>query len=163
MKYNPDFHHRRSIRLKDYDYTQKGHCFITICCQNRLRLFGNVQYKKMCLNNAGDMIHRWYNCLESKFQDIVCHEIMVMPDHVHFIIQTVGVDQSVDPTSLPKIIQWFKTMTTNEYIKGVKTKKWPRFQKRLWQRNYYEHIIKDDRALKNITQYIIDNPKNYHP
>jgi putative transposase len=64
--------------------------------------------------------------------------------------------------SLPTIIQWFKTMTTNQYIRGVKTASWPRFNGRLWQRNYYKHVIRNDDSLKRIRQYIGDNPRIGH-
>jgi putative transposase len=62
---------------------------------------------------------------------------------------------------LPKVIQWFKTMTTNEYIRGVKAAAWPSFNRRLWQRNYYEHIARDEDSLNRIRQYIIDNPARW--
>jgi len=59
------------------------------------------------------------------------------------------------------IVQWFKTMTTNEYIRGVKTLGWRRFDGKMWQRNYWEHIIQDDQSFENISKYIINNPKNW--
>ncbi|QIV95760.1 REP element-mobilizing transposase RayT [Allofrancisella inopinata] len=80
---------------------------------------------------------------------------------------SVGVNLCVDPklekgehagTPLHKIIQWFKTMTTNAYINGVKTKNWQSFNKRLWQRNYYEHIIRNEEVYLKICQYIRNNP-----
>lgn len=63
---------------------------------------------------------------------------------------------------LHQIVQWFKTMTTNEYIRGVKTLGWKRFDGKLWQRNYWEHIIWDDQSYEDISKYIINNPKNWH-
>jgi len=63
---------------------------------------------------------------------------------------------------LGQIISWFKRMSTNEYINNVKTNNWPRFNQRLWQRNYYEHIIRDDGEIEHIRQYIADNPKNWN-
>jgi len=68
--------------------------------------------------------------------------------------------QQLNPI-LGQIIQWFKTMTTNYYIQGVKTKNWPRFNKRLWQRNYYEHIIRNEQSLNKIRQYIRTNLLNW--
>lgn len=62
---------------------------------------------------------------------------------------------------IPGIVQWFKTMTTNEYIRNVKQYNWKAFNKKLWQRNYYEHIIRNERALNNIRQYITDNPAKW--
>jgi hypothetical protein len=63
---------------------------------------------------------------------------------------------------LPTIVQWFKTMTTNEYIRMVKHAGWTPFQGRLWQRNYYEHIIRNERALERIRDYILTNPLHWH-
>jgi putative transposase len=92
-----------------------------------------------------------------------------MPNHFHGIVvitdTIVGADLRVGPVPegahtgapLPTVIQWFKTMTTNEYIRGVKTASWPSFNGRLWQRNYYEHIIRNEESLNRIRQYILDN------
>lgn len=96
-----------------------------------------------------------------------------MPNHFHCIIHienadVVGVDLCVNPkegehigSPLHKIIQWFKTMTTNAYIKGVKANGWQSFDKRLWQRNYYEHIIWNDKSYITICEYIENNPLNW--
>lgn len=172
-KYNPNKHHRRSIRLKGYDYSQPGLYFITICVQDRDCLFGYIENKIMKLNDAGKMVEKWYYELENKFPEIKCHQMIVMPDHFHCILQivdsndiTVGADLCVCPdiieqsigirgehngSPLHRVVQWFKTMTTNEYIRGVKTKKWQSFRGKLWQRNYYEHIIRNKRSYQNIS------------
>ena len=90
-----------------------------------------------------------------------------MPNHLHGIITIVGADPCVCPNDehtgspLHRIIQWYKTMTTNEYIKNVKQNSWPPFKKRIWQRNYYEHIIRNDEELKTIRHYIKNNPLNW--
>ena len=89
-QYNPNKHHRKSIRLKGYDYSQAGLYFITICCQNKVHLFGNVINKQMILNDAGKMIEKWFNELQNKFPDVKCHEMVVMPNHIHFIIENIG-------------------------------------------------------------------------
>ncbi|MGB0871386.1 MAG: hypothetical protein ACPGSD_17485, partial [Flavobacteriales bacterium] len=96
-KYNPKKHNRRSIRLKGYDYAQKGLYFVTICVQKRACLFGNIKNGEMYLNPAGKMIQKWYLALESKFPDIKCGEYIIMPNHFHCIIHNVGADQSVCP------------------------------------------------------------------
>ena len=90
MSFNPNIHHRRSVRLKDYDYSLKGLYFITICCQNRVCRFGDIVEAKMVLNDAGIMIDKWYNELENKFHDIKCHEMVIMPNHIHFIVENIG-------------------------------------------------------------------------
>jgi len=121
------------------------------------------------------MIEKWYWELENKFPDMQCGEMVIMPNHIHFIITnmgtSVGADLCVCPgivgehdtgrhTGLPlhRVVQWFKTMTTNEYIRGVKSLHWQRFNKRVWQRNYYEHIIRNENEYHRIAQYIHDNP-----
>ncbi|NMB97481.1 MAG: hypothetical protein GYA02_12870 [Clostridiaceae bacterium] len=220
MSYNPNIHHRKSIRLKGYDYTQAGLYFITICCQNRECLFGNIINGEMILNDAGKMVQKWYYELENKFADIRCHEMIIMPNHFHCIIEnvghTVGADLRVCPDTniaetnilgeqennilgehgnnilgehennilgeqetnilgehenyilgehigspLHRVVQWFKTMTTNEYIRGVKTLGWKPFDGKLWQRNYWEHIIRNENEYNRIAEYILKNPQNW--
>ncbi|PXF56977.1 MAG: hypothetical protein C4B58_11525 [Deltaproteobacteria bacterium] len=164
--YNPDIHHRRSIRLKGYDYSQTGAYFVTICTQNRECLFGKIVDKEMILNDPGRMVEKWYRELENKFADIVCDQCTIMPNHIHFVIQTgVGADLRVCPDTgehigspLHTVIQWFKTMTTNEYIRGVKQNGWSTFPGKLWQRNYYEHIVRNENELNRIREYIVNNP-----
>ena len=185
-QYNPDKHHRKSIRLKGYDYSKAGLYFITICCQNRVHLFGNVINKQMILNDAGKMIEKWFNELQNKFPDVKCHEMVVMPNHIHFIIEnigSVGADLRVCPNDsnisktekrvseilgehagspLHRVLQWFKTMSTNEYIRGVKNNNWIPFDGKLWQRNYWEHIIRNDQSYQKISDYIINNPSKWN-
>jgi len=175
MAFDPAIHHRQSIRLQGYDYSQAGAYFVTICAQHRACLFGDIADQKMRLNDAGQMVERWYRALEQKFPDIRCGDFICMPNHVHFIAVNVGADLRVCPdrvcpddvggktgehmgSPLPRVVQWFKTMTTNAYIDGVKSHHWPTFYKRLWQRNYYEHIVRNDADLAHIQQYIKSNP-----
>ena len=95
-----------------------------------------------------------------------------MPNHFHGIIVIgVGADLRVGPHAtrqgthvgvpLPTVVQWFKTMTTNEYVRGIKRLRWVPFQGRLWQRNYYEHILRDEESLERVRQYITDNPARW--
>jgi putative transposase len=175
-------HGRRSTRLKDYDYSREGAYFITICAQNRKSFFGEIIEGEMLLNDAGSMIREWWLRLSDKCQLVETDEYVIMPNHLHGIVLIVGADQRVRPPknnegehvgsplrpSLSQVIQWFKTMTTNDYIKGVKNKGWPAFEGRLWQRNYYDHIIRNESELNQIRRYIIDNPEaweldKYHP
>lgn len=158
-------HNRRSIRLKRYDYSQKGAYFVTICTQNRECVFGEIINGEMHLNGAGDMVERWWCELENKFKNIGLDKHVVMPNHFHGIVIIVGADLRVCPsmgkhTGLPlhRMVQWFKTMTTNEYIHGVKQNPNVPIDKRLWQRNYYEHVIRNEEDLNGIREYIITNP-----
>lgn len=172
-KINPNFHQRKSIRLQEYDYSQAGLYFITICTQNRECLFGDVINGEMVLNDAGMMVEKWYYELENKFSYIRCHEMIVMPNHFHCIVENVGIvgtavgtdlrvcpninDENVNPISgehigspLRRVVQWFKTMTTNEYIRGVKSMGWQPFDGKFWQRNYYEHVIRNEQSFQNL-------------
>jgi putative transposase len=120
--------------------------------------------------------------LKRKFTTIETDEFVVIPNHLHGIVMipdpTVGADLRVGPPNdrtdarpahqgahagapLPEIVQWFKTMTTNEYIRGVKALGWPSFRGQLWQRSYYDHVIRDEASLNRIRQYIIDNPARW--
>lgn len=173
MKYNPEIHHRKSIRLKNYDYSQRGFYFITICTQHHIKFFGKIESDKIILNNAGEMVKGWYYRLEEKFSNLKCHEMVIMPNHMHCIIEIlVGADPSICPEgehigsplrkiTLAEIIAWFKTMTTNEYIRNIKENNWQPFKRRLWQRNYFEHIIRNEDSYKKIAEYIVNNPINW--
>jgi REP element-mobilizing transposase RayT len=177
---------RRSIRLKGYDYSQAGAYFVTICTQNRLHLFGEITNDEIVLNEAGMMVEKWWNELKNKYPDIELDEFVVMPNHFHGILQifdtnTVGADLRVCPDNvgehkekgkhkeegkhiglpLQRMMQWFKTMSTNEYIRNVKNNHWTPFIKKLWQRNYYDHIVRNENELNRIREYIIINPMQW--
>jgi len=186
--YNMNYN-RRSLRLKHYDYSRAGYYFITICTQGREHLFGEIVDGEMILNDAGKMVEIWYKKLEEKFLNIKNHEMVIMPNHIHFIIEIkygyqgqthgsstqnnisnpVGADPCVRPfdrcvrpnvndVSLGDVVQWFKTMTTNAYIKMVKNGTFPPFNKRIWQRNYHEHVVRDDVDYERVATYTINNP-----
>jgi putative transposase len=181
MLYNTNHHHRKSIRLKEYDYSQAGLYFITICVQNRLCLFGNVVDGKMILNNPGIMIENEWFKLPQRFPNVQLHECVVMPNHFHAIIEIVvgatlvvaqndmmqtiqGQPQGIAPTK-PKtvgdMVGAFQSIVTVEYIHGVKHLGWQSFIGKLWQRNYWEHIIRNEQSYQRIAEYIINNPQNW--
>ncbi|MBP3481358.1 MAG: transposase [Clostridia bacterium] len=148
---------RKQIRLKEYDYTQNGYYFITVCTHNRQNLFGEIVGATLRgrPNNPDKMIEKWLLKLENKFDDVKICEYIIMPDHLHFIISKTG-DHTGSP--LRDIVGWFKTMTTNEYIANVKNNIFPQFDKKIWQRNCYEHIIRDENDYITKTEYILNNP-----
>ncbi len=178
MRYDLEKHHRRSVRLKGYDYSQAGAYFVTVCAKDHACLFGDVEQGEMVLNDAGNMVKKWWLAIPDKYIHVELDECMIMPNHFHGIIKIVGADQCVCPeysnetrkkgehknkgehigSPLPRVIQWSKTMTTNEYIRGIETYGWVRFNGKLWQRNYYEHIIRNEDELDKIRQYIQNNP-----
>ena len=172
MKYDSEIHHRRSIRLSGYDYSSPGAYFVTICTKDRLCLFGEIINDEMRVNDAGCMIEKYWLKLPNKFPHIQINSFITMPNHFHGIIKIVGADPRVCPDKenekgahtgapLHKVVQWFKTMTTNAYIKGVKDSDWAGFPGKLWQRNYYEHVIRNDDSMNVIREYIEYNPSRW--
>ncbi len=170
--YDPQRHHRRSIRLKGYDYTQPGAYFVTLCTHERAHLFGRVVNGVMVLNALGEMVRdEWFRSADIR-AEIELHpdEFVVMPNHIHGIVWIVdnagatgpnvgahGRALQRPPRSLPSFIAGFKSSVTNRINQHRDTPGAP-----VWQRNYYEHIIRDDRALNAIRQYIHDNPLRWH-
>lgn len=172
--YDPRIHHRRSTRLKGYDYTQAGAYYITVVTQGRVCSLGEVADGAMVLNDAGHMIQAIWDQIPSHYQGVQTDAFMVMPNHIHGIVILVGAGpracpgpgggqpQGVAPTmSLADVVHRFKTLTTKRYMDGVKQPGWPPFPGKLWQRNYYEHIIRDETNLNGIRRYIVDNPARW--
>lgn len=189
----PLIQYRKSIRLRGYDYSQAGGYYVTIVTQGRECLFGEIRNDEMILNDAGNMVVRWWKELVNKFPSITPDVFVVMPNHFHGIViihENVGADLRVGPDlhvgpskigehnemgehvgsplrndgmgiPLSQMVQWFKTMTTNEYIRGVKQYHWPPFMGKLWQRNYYEHILRNQQDYERIANYIVSNPANW--
>lgn len=163
---------RHSIRLKNYDYSKSGLYYVTICTENRECLFGDIVDGKMVLNNIGNMIEKWWNKIPKRFNMAKLDVFQIMPNHIHMIIHIVGAGfipahgeratTRVAPTTLGDIIGAFKSLTTHEYITGVKNNGWKPFDKRLWQRNYYEHIIRSENDLNKIRDYILENPNMWY-
>jgi putative transposase len=183
MTYDPDRHHRRSIRLQGYDYSTPGAYFITICVQRRMCLFGAVVNDQLRLNDAGQMIQACWEQLPQRFPTLALDTYVVMPNHFHAIAILVGaplvgaqdaqgaqntpITRSASrrgaegPLTIGDIAGAFKSITTNHYIHGVQESGWNPFEKRLWQQNYWEHIIRDDTALGRIRSYIQTNPTRW--
>lgn len=169
MKYNSDIHHRRSIRLKGYDYSSAGIYFVTICTGNGVSLFGEVIDGEMKLNDAGRMVEQVWCDVPQKYVGFNIKEYIVMPNHFHAIIEIldVGADQAQggrtqgSARTLGDIVQRFKSYSMHKYIEGVKEYGWKRFNKRLWHRNYWEHIIRDEDEYFRIARYIKNNPKEW--
>ena len=184
-------YHRRSIRLNGFDYSNNGYYFVTVCVQNRENLFGEINNGQMILNEIGKNIEKiFFDYFKNKYFKM--DEYILMQDHFHIIIMIdnkyddVGAGllpalnennervnnenneratTRVAPTTnktLGKIIGELKSIITNEYIKNVKIKNWPRFDKRLWQRDYYERIIRNEKEYLKIKEYInrIRNERN---
>ncbi len=167
--------HRRSIRLKGYDCTCPGVYFVTICTHQRACLFGDVVEGAMVLNGLGEIVRdEWFKTAVVRPNvRLWDSEFVVMPNHVHGIIwimddDVVGARRRRAPTttteqfgkpvsgSIPTIVRAFKSAVTKRIndLRGTP-------HVRVWQRNYYEHIIRDDESLNRIRQYIVENPMRW--
>jgi putative transposase len=189
MKYNPEFHHRRSIRLKGYNYSQAGAYFVTVCAWNRECLFGKIANGEMILNEYGEIIMKYWNTIPSNFLHVETDEFIIMPNHVHGIVfvnncrgevsspfseivapnsktETApiqggetsegGETPPLRKTTLGQIVAYFKYRSA-KCINQIRNAQ----GKPIWQRNYYEHIIRDDRELYAIREYIGHNPSKW--
>lgn len=159
---------RSTLRLRGFDYSSEGAYFVTICAQDRLCLFGEVADDSVHLNEAGMMIDRWWREIGATADCSEFDEYVVMPNHLHGILwhQTEDGDSAVSPgatklVDVSSVVQSFKTFTTNDYIRHVKNSSWPPFPGKLWQRGFYDHVIRDEEALQQIRQYIRDNPRRW--
>jgi len=172
MPYNPDVHHRRSIRLKEYDYTQSGAYFVTIVTYQREPLFGEIVDGVLKLNEWGEIARReWFKTAELRpYVDLHEDEFVVMPNHAHGIIHTAGAERRsalitdtagiaadekphIDAGSLGAIVRAYKSAVTYAINAARQTRGMV-----VWHRNYHKHIIRDDADLKRIRDYIANNP-----
>ncbi len=174
-KHTPHIHRRRSIRLKGYDYSQAGLYFITICCQNRTCMFGNIENGKMILNDAGKMALKCWNEIPEHFKHAQLHEYVIMPNHIHGIIELSDIipvgAKNFSPLQMPQqspqpIIPSSPSKTIGSIVRGFKigVTTWMRQNTdiyNVWQRNYYEHIIRNEKSYVRIAEYIINNPAKW--
>lgn len=166
-----DNHHRRSIRLKGYDYTRAGMYFVTICAWQKTCLFGEIVNDAMVLNAYGEIVESCWHELPEHYQNVELDEMVVMPNHVHGIIVITDVGAGLKPaptkgepapasTNAPP-----KQHGLSEFVRALKT-----FSARkinvlrnnpgcpVWQRNYYERIIRNEKELDETRMYIMNNP-----
>lgn len=178
MMDKPEFdatkHHRRSIRLPHFDYAQPGGYFITICTHNRSCLFGDVINGEMILNEYGIAARdEWLKTLKIR-ENIKLDEFVIMPNHIHGIIRILErkgtmhraptddrastLEQFGKPTSntIPNTVRGYKSAVTNQINIVRRTPGLP-----VWQRNYYERVIRHEKELSETRQYIINNPVNW--
>jgi len=147
---------RKNIRLQNYDYSQTGYYFVTICTKDRINIFGNIvvaddpvcHKSTMETNEIGEIVKNCWNKIDDIYDNAKTDAFCIMPNHVHGIIVVGQGGQSRPP--LPKIIQGFKSVTTRMCFKyDIKI---------LWQRNYYDHIIRNEHEYQSICEYIENNP-----
>ena len=152
MAYNPDIHHRRSIRLRDYDYARAGAYFVTICARRRECLFGKVAGGVFQPNLHGEIVAECVDATAAHFAHVTLDACTVMPNHLHAII--VLDDAPVtERAALGRVVAYLKYQSTTRINDQRGT---PGL--RVWQRNYYDHIIRDASSLDRIRAYISNNP-----
>ena len=164
-----------SNRYKNWDYRKNGYYFITICTQNRQHFFGEIEDGKMELNKIGEVVHAEWYASEKIRQHIYLDEFVIMPNHIHGIViidndgrdvlQNVSTNTTTNPknkfmaeispssNSLSMMIRQFKSAVTR-HARPIM----PQF---MWQRNYYDHIIRNEKALEKIREYIFYNPTKW--
>ena len=201
MNYNSDIHHRRSIRLRGYDYAVAGAYFVTICTVERQCLFGEIAGAGISLNGFGTAVSESWRAITIHFPNVQLDEYVIMPNHFHAIlhvIKSAGADvhvgahvgakqgSSASPGfgnnndadkgeagesfasplrphgtvsgSAGAVIQNFKSVSTRRINKISNNA-----GRQIWQRNYYEHVIRNEHDLENIRCYIADNPLEMGP
>ena len=174
MKYNPDTNHRRSIRLKGYDYSQEGAYFVTICTHNRECMFGKILDGEMRINEWGTIVEHCWLEIPEHYPNVSLDEFVIMPNHVHGVIilneniSMIGANivGAKDFSPLHNNRPFGTSRTIGSIVRGFKigVTKW--FRKNtciytVWQRNYYEHIIRNEIELNKIREYILNNSLNW--
>jgi putative transposase len=172
MPYDPNRHHRHSIRLAGYDYTQPGTYFITICTHERKPVLCEIHSGTVSLTKLGQVVARYWLAIPRHFENVTLDTWVLMPDHLHGII-TIRNSGSRTPSehalpmpshrpngtrssSLNAIVQNFKSISTRKVNQLLTT-----FGARLWQRDYYERILRSERELDSIRHYIDQNPAKW--
>jgi putative transposase len=157
---------RKFIRLKNYDYSQDGAYFITICAHNRECIFGKINGGIMIKNKLGVIVYNeWKKSAEIR-KEIILDEFIVMPNHLHGVVfisrdgrppaAPTLVHIGIQKKSIGSLVGGFKSTVTKQInqIDGT-------YSRPIWQRNYYEHIIRNETMLSKIREYIINNPLNW--
>ena len=176
MSYDPIIHHRHSIRLQGYDYSRAGAYFVTICAQKKQCLFGEIVDRQMILNDAGRMVQQcWYH-IPAHFPHAELDVFVVMPNHFHGILvltdRGIGVNvgaknfSPLQPSSPPSKRPVGTSKTIGSIVRGFKigVTKWVRHHTGVhdvWQRNYWEHIIRNETDMNQIREYIRNNPAQW--
>jgi len=151
---------RKSIRLKDYDYSKPGYYFITICVEGRYEILGTIDVGQgLCscrLSEAGDIAYTELYKLETRYKNMVIDKYVIMPNHIHAIIKIERREQSPRPTTVMDMMCAYKSITTKCYnkISGMTGKT-------LWQDRFHDHIIRDREDYQRIWQYIDENPQKW--
>jgi putative transposase len=169
MEYNPNYHHRRSIRLPHYDYSQSGIYFVTICTYKKQCLFGEIKEGKMSLNQIGKIVAQEWLKSSIIRQELELDEWIIMPNHLHGIVVITKNDEGASLAPLRENgVQKRKGRSLSSFISGFKSSVTKRIKPIceqvnpiIWQRNYYEKIVRNEQNLNQIREYMIKNPQKW--
>jgi putative transposase len=143
---------RKRARLSTFNYSNGGYYFVTICAHERKCLFGEIIDGVMLPNSCGQMVTSVWMEIPQRFNQAILDSFIVMPNHIHgILVLETGL-------SLSRVIQVFKSICTNEYIRGVQKQRWEKFDQSIWQKSFYDHVIRNDQDLLRIQEYIVNNP-----
>ncbi len=164
--------HRKTIRLRDYDYSDPGGYFLTICTHSREELLGKIVNQEMRLSGPGEVVRQWWLRLEERFPDVELDSCIIMPNHIHGIViilekerKDVGAlhELPLQDTKrtrrrmvLPRVVGYFKMNSAKQVNRLSVSSANP-----LWQRNHYEHVIRNQYELSKIREYIENNPAKW--
>ncbi len=150
---------RKNPHLTAYDYSQPGAYLVTLATRNRSCLFGGLSDGALILNDAASMLERQWAALRHRYPHLQMDFCQAMPDHFHGILFILR--ESSPAVSLLEIVNYFKSVTTRAYIRGVSSAGWRRFSKKLWQPGFHEHVIRDASDLGAFRAYIENNPRQW--
>jgi REP element-mobilizing transposase RayT len=144
--------------MQNFDYATPGAYFFTVCLREREPIFGTVRNGEVVLSDIGQMIVDIWNTASQQFPFVDTDAFVVMPDHIHGIcvLEAQGFDNS--PVAFPRVMQWFKSVTTIAYGKGVAEHGWPRYAGKFWQQDYFERYLRNEGELDQKREYIRGNP-----
>jgi REP element-mobilizing transposase RayT len=160
---------RKRLRAEGYDYHEPGWYFVTLCTQDRKCVFGAITNDLVELSPAGQMVDDHIRLLPEMFPNVGVDSFVTMPNHIHAIITLEPVAGERSPVSLSDFVAAYKRITTHDYIRNVRESGWPPFPGKLWQRSFHDTIIRSDRQVDRLRDYIEANPylwskdTYYHP
>ena len=144
---------RKPLRLRNYEYNTPGAYFITVCTKEKKLLFGPVGADSI----SARIVKRTFEEVIKEYSCVECPIFTVMPNHFHALIVIARADMQSAPT-ISEIVQSFKRYSTIEYVKLVKSGVLPPFDKQIWQRSFYDHVIRNQKEYDEIYRYIEENP-----
>jgi len=156
---------RKTTRLIGHDYREPGAYFVTLCIEDRKCLLGSIVDGAMRRNRAGDLIQRIWAELPEHYRFLQVDEFIVMPNHIHAIVMLTTDDIGIRPDDaigLPALIQRFKAFSTREYQRMAKAESGSPSDSALWQRNYHDRVIRNEKELATVRTYIVNNPAQWH-